>query len=439
VSRREGGPNAAQTTAFLNPFYIYAAMGSLTLILYMLGWSTIYDSLNPVLAVFLFATIAMSAVLGVLLQSRLGFAASITPQLDYSKAPKRITFLIVAGFLAEFAYLKDVPFFSNIVFHNGYDYGAYPGIPVFSVLLVTFSLFYATYLIDLFCQSGGRRKRSILIQFIVIQLMFLMIMSRQAILLSVIMASFLWLSAVKITGKRLRLAGAAAVAVMYGFGVLGNLRSGLFAFSDNSYIIRLSEVSESYPRQMPGQFLWTYMYTVSPIGNLNSLVAGVRPSFDFSALILNLAPDFVTKRYFPNFDPTTLVTVPYFNVSTGYAGAWKFYGSVGLWITYGALVFVCVVAARTARPMTRVSLAIACGIAVFMFFYNALSYSAVSFILIYPVIGSFFRVPRALYRADTNNAACPALRSVAQLDGPAVRKIDGESESFRVSRFRSRR
>jgi hypothetical protein len=111
----------------------------------------------------------MSAALGVALQPRLRWAASISPQLDYSKAPKSITILIVAGFLVEFAYVKDVPFLSNIIFHSGIEYGHYPGIPVFGVLLVTFSVFYATYLIDLSCQSGGRRRHLLLLQFAVIQ------------------------------------------------------------------------------------------------------------------------------------------------------------------------------------------------------------------------------------------------------------------------------
>lgn len=382
----------------------------------MLGWSTIYDSLNPILFVFLLGTIAMSALLGVGLQSRLKWVATTAPPINYSKAPKRITVLIAVGFLAEFVYLKDVPFLSTIVFHSGYRYGAYPGIPVFSVLLVTFSLFYATYLIDLSSHSGGSRRRLLQAQFALIQLLFLMIMSRQAILLCVIMASFLWLSAARINGVRLRLSGAAAAVVLYGFGVLGNLRSGLFAYTDSSYIIQYSKVTNSYPDHMPGQFLWGYMYAVSPLGNLNALVSRVQPSFDSSSLILNLVPDFITKRFFPDFDPNTLVAVPYFNVSTGYAGAWKFYGSIGLWVTYGFLVGVCVVASRTARPMARVALAIACGMAMFMFYNNSLSYSGVSFALAYPVIGSLLRLPRAMYRDVANDFVRPTQRPEAHRD-----------------------
>lgn len=92
MSRTTRGPKAKQTTAFLNPFYIYGAMGSLTLVLYKLGWSTIYDPLNPVLLVFLSGTIAMSAALGVTLQPRL----SLDPPAKYSRRSECGSDLVVA-------------------------------------------------------------------------------------------------------------------------------------------------------------------------------------------------------------------------------------------------------------------------------------------------------------------------------------------------------
>ena len=84
--------------------------------------------------------------------------------------------------------------------------------------------------------------------------------------------------------------------------------------------------------------------------------------------------------------------------------------------------------------MTRVSLAIASGMAAFMFYNNALSYSGVSFALVYPIVGSFLRIPRALYGGPPRDAARSELKRGARLDGQLDTEIDGEPESIRVSR-----
>ncbi len=385
-------PGGSQSVVFLNPWLIYAFIGSTVVFLYSLGWSALYAPLEPGLLFFFVATIVVSAVMGARLHPRLRALPPEGPPTETHKAPTWVTAVVVTGFLGQFAYLGHAPLIDNLILHTGYEYGDFPGIPGLTVLLVTFSIFYSTLLAYRASRAVGRRRVSLAVQFIAIQSMFMLLLSRQAILLCLIMAGFIFLSRTRLTGRRIIVAVVAALFVMYGFGGLGNLRSGS-GFSDSSYIIQFSMVTEDYPTGMPGQFLWSYMYAVSPLGNLNDLVGNVQPSYSYSDMLVNMFPDYLTKRLFPDFDPTTPLTVPYFNVSTGYAAAWKFNGYLALWVMYLSVMVIASWAPRLARPSwERATWAVSCGIVAFMFYNNALSYSGVSFALAFPVVGSLVRV-----------------------------------------------
>jgi hypothetical protein len=405
-------PKRTQSVAFLNPWLIYAVIGGIVLFLYSLGWSELYAPLEPGLLIFFTGTIVVSIVMGIRLQPRLRALPPEGPAVEAHRAPKGVTMVIVAGFLGQFAYLGHAPLTDNLILHTGYEYGDFPGIPGLTVLLVTFSIFYSTLLAYQASRAVGRRRWSLAVQFVAIQSMFLLLLSRQAILLCLVMAAFLFLSRTRLTGRRVVVAVLAAVVVMYAFGCLGNLRSG-FGPNDSSYITQFSRVSASYPTAMPGQFLWSYMYIVSPLGNLNDLVGNLPPTYSYSDMVVNMFPDFLTKRLFSDFDPTTPITVPYFNVSTGYAAAWKFNGYLALWATFGVVMVIASGAPRLVRPSwERATWAVACGIVAFMFYNNALSYSGVSLALAFPVLGSLVKVSATGRRQRTPRGSAGAPRSV---------------------------
>ena len=400
--------------AFLNPLYIYSVFWTVVLLLYSLGWSTIYEPLQPGLLVFFSVTIVLSAMLGLILQNRLNFHRIKEPRIDETKPSNTVTRIIVAGYFAEFLYVGHVPLIDDLILHSGYKYGHFPGIPVFDVLLVTFSVFYAVYLAYQSTRAAGRRWRALVLQFFVIESMFILLLNREAFVLCLLMATFILLSTTKLTGRRIMATCLFAFVVMYLFGCIGNMREG-FSYSDNSYIIELSNVSTSYPHWLPGQFLWTYMYLVSPFGNLNALVAHMAPTSDLSSMTVNLLPDFISKKM-AFFNPSTPLVSGYFTVSTGYASAWKFNGYMALYLTYGALLLFVLVAIRATRAsLEKVSLAIACGVVVFMVYTNALAYSGVSFALAYPALAFAlaFPVPRSprLAPSSAPESGYPSLHS----------------------------
>ena len=378
-----------RTAAFLNPLFVYSVMWSLVLLAYQLGWSRIYAPLNSGLFLFFVATIVISAGLGVVLQRWLDQHRFGESSITSSKCAQAISAVVALAFVADFFWGGQIPLLAAFT-QDDFAYAEFEGIPVLHVVIVTFSFFYAACLAYAWSRSTGRRRHVILAQLLLILSMHLLMLSRQAVLLILLMWALFYLSSERLSFRRLLAAGVIGIGVAYLFGCIGNVRNGL-AFNDNSYIIQLSMVSDSYPDWMPGQFLWAYMYLVSPLGNLNGLVSNFAAQQDWGGTAVNVVPDFISKRVFPDFDASTPLVVDYFNVSTGFATAWKFGGFVGLWATFGVLIVIVMLFALIVRgPLALPTLAILCGMTAFMFFNNALSFSGVSFALAFPLIATSF-------------------------------------------------
>ena len=72
----------------------------------------------------------------------------------------------------------------------------------------------------------------------------------------------------KITAKQLILFFVAIFFCLYGFGGLGNIRHG-YVWDNTSMIEDTAKVNNKYPEWLPKQFLWSYIYIICGLGNLN--------------------------------------------------------------------------------------------------------------------------------------------------------------------------
>jgi hypothetical protein len=378
----------------LNPLFLYAAICTTVLVLYLTAWSALYAPLSPQLLAFLVCSIAFAALAGLILQNSLG---ELPPLHSISEGPVRVTWrttlLVLASFTMQFLLVGQVPFFDVVLNGATSDYGRFPQIAVLGVLLTTFSIFYTSLVAYRFVLSRGRARLAFGTQFAAIELMFLLLLNREAMVICLISASLIILSySTKHSFRRTVLGCAIALLAMYVFGGMGNLREG-DSFFNNEHIVRLAHLTAHYPDWVPKQFVWAYMYVVSPLGNLNYAAKYQIPLNDFGSTIVNLVPDFATKRLFSTFDPQTPIVADYFNVSTGFSAAWKFNGFLGLWITFFALVALVIFAVKMSKgPWMRISLALSGAMVTFMFFHNTLTYSGVSFALAYPVFGTLMGV-----------------------------------------------
>ncbi len=378
----------------LNFFFLYAAVWGAVFLLYSLGWSSLCTPLAPGVQSFFIVTILCSLLLGTVFRKAFRFRA-------LPVCPRRrggLTLLIVTLCFAEFAYCGQIPLLSILT--GRADYLSYTGIPTFHPLLITCGVFYEQYLFYLFLCFP--RKKGLLLEYLaLVTAVQLLQYNRGGIVICATMSGLMLLSKLQ---SRIRLWHVLAVGVfglglLYGFGVFGNLRCG-FAWNDCRYIAYIGQF-DRYPEWLPRQFMWGYIYIVSPMANLNHNVLLGTARSDLLGYLSTFLPDFISRRLFPQTVGVQAAIIrEELNATAGFDRAYLFGGVVGMYGMYAYLAVGLLLAIWAVRrsPLYRVpTLAICASIAVFLFFAHTISYSAISFPIVYPLLLSLFRI-RSLHK-----------------------------------------
>src|SRR5689334_7734552 len=118
-----------------NPFFIYIGSFLVVLLIYSLGWSNLYPSIQPPVIIFIGATFVVAFLLGVCLH--------VTGAITYHKITgSNLVVVCLIGvwisYMMEFYYNGGIPLLIIARGGVGYDYRLF-GIPTFHVLLVTFN------------------------------------------------------------------------------------------------------------------------------------------------------------------------------------------------------------------------------------------------------------------------------------------------------------
>lgn len=374
----------------LNPFILYSLIWLFVIILYSFNWSSLYGSLDANLFLFLILTSFISILFGIIYDS---FIKRSKHQYNYNnKRSLKVVIGILLGFLLDFIYAGFIPLISELT--NGeLTYKDFEGIPTFHVLLVTFSLFYACYCFYsfLFEKKKLYRKRNFL-YFILICICLLTLYNR-FVLISVVCVCVLLcvFKSQKISKKLIILILFVGIIALYLFGILGNLRSGS-AWNNADYIKMIAHINNNYPSFVSDQFLWSYVYFISPLGNLNSYIINYNFTPDIYGFLTCLIPDFISKRLLPAYSQQITLVSPFLTVSTGFAGAYKFGGFIGMYILYFILSCVVLLFGKISQYRTNsfvMTTAFLDLIMIFMFFDNMLTFSGISFVLVYTICLTF--------------------------------------------------
>jgi oligosaccharide repeat unit polymerase len=162
-------------------------------------------------------------------------------------------------------------------------------------------------------------------------------------------------------------------ALIYIFGLLGDLRSGASNF------LQLAQPTANFPAWLPSGFLWIYIYLTTPVNNLLYTIQTSHPAYDprFTNTLSALLPTVLRKLVFSSasLDAANgeLVTNA-FNVSTAYAGPFQDFGWLGM------LSFTVVIAGlaglfwRKYTLRDRLSYAVLCQCLILSVFYNHFVY-----------------------------------------------------------------
>lgn len=382
---------------FLNPFYWYSAIWSCVLLLYPLNWTEAYAPLDIRLALFFVLTVALSLVAGFFFGRYLKRIA-----LPYRRPVKSGAFaiLLILAYIADFLYAGFVPLFA-VLSGSERTYKDFQGLPWVHGLLLAFSLFFGAYMFYCFLRETDRLRRLQYLSYVgVILLMFLLLYTRAFLMLmAFIIAVILLAFCRRIRAWHLLAAGATVILVLFLFGVLGNIRSES-AWNDTSYLMQVAAIDpDKIPSLLPKQFLWTYVYLISPLGNLNNLVVNYVPTYEIGGVLYSLIPDIIGRLFFPDAGNVTLpLVIQNLTVLSGFGPMYYFGGFLGLITEFAYMVLVdCY--------LIRVSLyksdyvypvcSLTCTVTAFLFFDNFLNYSVVMFSFFYPVA---VIVASALYR-----------------------------------------
>lgn len=368
---------------------IYSMVWLIVIILYSFSWSKFSIKLDNSLLIFLAITIIISFVLSLTIKKNHKVKIE---SINYHRFPL-LTSIIIFLYAINFLYAGYIPLFGII---SGYkDYVEFPGIPYLYSFLVPFSLFYYIYIS--YSYTIYKRK-AILLQCLIILILFLLVFSRNLLICSIISSCYIFLSSKKMKkrtiGKKIfryTLLLILIIIFLYIFGGLGNLRSG-YSWNDSSYIEKLGKFT-NFPKFLPKQFMWAYLYIITPLSNLNYNVINNNHISSFSRTLFTFIPEFIAKRINSNLIVTsenqTLLVATYFNAQTVFVESYYCFGILGCYFTYLIfLLYIFIFSFLIKKNMASETIPLA-ALAIFIslsFFYNVFYYMLTSMLVIFSMI-----------------------------------------------------
>lgn len=371
----------------LNFYYLYVLVWLPIIFIYSLGWSDLYEPLAPDLKLFFTSTILLSAVLGYKFRKCFRF-------YKIDKCPTKLyvgTLLILIFSFYEFYYCDQIPLFAII--SGRAEYTSFTGIKTLHVINTTFAGFYAQYLFYLFvCYP---KHKIILLQYLAILFTVnVLVFNRGGLIISLAMSALIFVSSLRKGRKTFVLSIGILLSLvgLYYFGGFGNIRHGN-AWNDTTMIERLGKFNDGFPSWLPKQYMWAYIYIVSGLGNLNHNIILDTSDFESLPFLSALLPDFLHKRLpeIYQYKQPKLVEKS-LTVVTGFGNAYMNSGILGMYavvfILYGFLFYLL----NYLKPAKRFFIpyiAIMSSMVLFLFFTSTLSFSGISFPLVYPILTAF--------------------------------------------------
>lgn len=389
--------------SLFNPYIVYAFSFIFVLIIYQLGWSTIFPDLTFETLSFLIFTIIISFSIGIFVKSK--NIISYSNVTNENKIFMRIskTFIVV-GYAAEFIYHKELPLLSLILGQSSVTYMEF-GIPVFHVLLVTYNSFLAIFVFHKFI---SQKNKFHFFEFLILLIPSLLIINRGMLVIILISCLTIFLlKTQQLKFKSILLLSLSIFLFLHLFGLMGNLRVNEAYQNDNniqdsSLIMSIGSAEEEFIESpIPNTYFWSYLYIVSPLANFQQTVndyENERIKFENLIYYINdeLIYDFIGKRFeifFNREEPSISKIAPELTVGTVYAKSYLYLGWLGPLLTYCFLItssFCYLYLLKYLKsPFYITGVSILTTIFILNTFSNMISFSGLSLQLIFPILFSF--------------------------------------------------
>lgn len=380
-----------------NPFYVYVLGFVLTFFVYSLGWSNIYPSLSNGVKIFLAVTFFISLLLGLFLDVLKVFKRhpSLTKQRLISTCFYSVLFLYFIEIVVE----GDLPLIAKLMGRPGVEYDEF-GIPLLHGLLISFHSFLIAHTFSVYMST--KRKKALRIN-LLLYIPALLILNRSIIVFGLLTSLFIYIhfvGRVKL-GKQLKI-GILALAALFFFGLVGNLRSG------GDYIYTQSKATKDFMKSsIPKEYYWTYLYVASPLANFQNTVDNIKvKQYDFKGFIFyeNL-PKIISKNTGPalNVEKRDLLRiVPWLTVGTTYGRSFAYIEWYGPYLLFFFNLFlyllVIFLVPRKSNYHTT-TIGILSVIILLSIFTNMMIVTGISFQLAYCVVFAFFERKRFVFKS----------------------------------------
>ncbi|MGI6217475.1 MAG: hypothetical protein ACOYIK_07680 [Coriobacteriales bacterium] len=377
-----------------NPFFLVAALWITILLLYGAAWSNLCTTLNPYLVIFLVLLICSFLLFGYMFRDQLVVQRTAKPNLHVIELTTLIICLVL---IAGMVYNSNVPLLA-VLERQTYNSKA-TNLPLIGTFFTAAAIWHISrlgYWYQIY------KSRHILVQIVAIFSLFLITVQRQNIMIctfSVLFAFWTFRNKGKHFSKSSKIISSLLLflfiaVALFVFGAIGNARYGRWSWNDSSMISAVGDINDSYPAWLPREYIWVYVYLVSPLANLNNNMQTVAPMGKVGLIFLQLLPSSIANRILPTSTAITpYLAQPSLTASTSYVNAYIMDGVTGMYlfaIIQQLLILVMMIAALHDRESAKFA-------GVFSVFYyagltffdNPSSYLITSYLWIIVVLHSF--------------------------------------------------
>lgn len=368
----------------LNPFFWFSAIWVVVLIIHSIGICRTYPPLSTSMSIFFAVVIISSFLFGIIYH--FAFLKKVDV-LFIKKSEPSWAFIILSYviFLAEFLYCKQIPLIA--IFRGQAEAYKEFGIPSITFLNTTFVFFISIITsVKLIYGNKANRMQNLGV-FALCLLRFIITYSRGSIIFCGVILLLVFVSKHRISFWVILFLIITLLVGLRVFNALGNIRMGS-PWNDSSIILKLARVQDRF--YVIKDYIWTFVYIDSPIGNLLYNEANFAIEYSVDGLISQLIPDVLSKRIFPDYGNQLHLAIPGLNVSSMFAGTFKYYGYLGMSLAYIELVatiFIVTLICKGNKKYLLSSMVSFSFIMIMSFFDNMLIYSGYSFYLIYIILG----------------------------------------------------
>ena len=324
-----------------NPFFIYFISFSIVLTFYNLNWCYYYPELSSGLYFFILSTMAVSGFLGVGYHILFLDNKIISVNKQHTESLKKIMSSSIVVFLLyslEFLYAKDIPLISMILgTSQPGDYLEF-GIPTVHVVIVSLSHLLLSVHLDKMYKENNKKH---LIYVFTVLICDSLTLSRGLFVFSLMIWGFIklyYIKKIKIT--HIVFFCCFFVSFSYLFGLVGQYRS---AHGDPVYVEKILGASDEFKKSdIPTPFLWIYIYTTSPLANLQeSINENHEYLYSFKTFFVRCLTHQVVSKRFINLEEEKFPLIAQnLTVGTIYYYSYNYFGYFGLAITFIYIISV---------------------------------------------------------------------------------------------------